>query len=198
MNIEKVFDSVSHSFLISVLKKLGFGKNFITWIDILWKDQQLCVTNGGTQYFNLQRGACQGDPMSAYFFILVLEILFLFIVKHTEIKGIEVFEHCFLYTAYVDDTASFLKDAQCIENLVEIFNTFSLSFGLKPNITIVALKGVQVAVCGMRCIELCNETIKILGTYFWYISRIKEECNLLKIVSNEQSVLNLWRYGHNE
>ena len=79
-------------------------------------------------------------------------------------------------------------------NLVEIFNTFPLSFGLKPNLTIVALKGVQVALCGMRCIELCNETIKILGTYFLYISRIKEECNLLKIVSNEQSVLNLWRY----
>ena len=94
--------------------------------------------------------------MSAYLFILVLEILFLFIKKHTEIKDIEVFEHCFLYTAYVEDTAFFLKDAQSIENLVEISNTLSLSSRLKPNLTkceiagIVALKGVQVAVCGMR------------------------------------------------
>ena len=46
----------------------------------------------------------------------------------------------------------------------------------------------------MRCIDLCNETIKILGTYFSYNSRIKEEYNFLKIVSNVQSVLNLWRY----
>ena len=44
----------------------------------------------------------------------------------------------------------FLKDAQSIETLVEIFNTFSLLSGLKPNLTIceragiVALKGVQV------------------------------------------------------
>ena len=94
----------------------------------------------------------------------------------------------------------FLKDAQSIENLVEIFNTFSLFSGLKPNLTkceiagIGALKGVQVAVCGMRCIDICNEAIKILGTYFSYNSRIKEECNFLKIVSNVQSVLNLWRY----
>ena len=46
----------------------------------------------------------------------------------------------------------------------------------------------------MRCIDLCNEAIKILGTYFSCNSRIKEECNFLKIVSNVQSVSNLWRY----
>ena len=94
----------------------------------------------------------------------------------------------------------FLKDAQSIQNLVEIFNTFSLFSGLKPKLTkckiagIGALKGVQVSVCGMKCTDLCNETVKILGTYFPYNSRMKEECNFFKIVSNVQSVLNLWRY----
>ena len=127
----------------------------------------------------------------------MLEILFLFIKKHPEIKGIEIFEHCFLYTAYADDTF-FLKDAQSIENLVEVFSTFSLSSGLTPNLTkceiarIGALKGIQVAVCGMKCIDLCNEDIKILGTFFSFNSRIKEECNFLKIISNVQSMLNLW------
>ena len=56
-----------------------------------------------------------------------------------------------------------------------------------------ALKGIQVAVYGMKCIDLCNEAIKILGTYFSYKNRIKE-CNFLKIVSNIQIVLNLWQY----
>ena len=46
----------------------------------------------------------------------------------------------------------------------------------------------------MKCTDLCNETVKILGTYFPYNSRMKEECNFLKIVSNVQSVLNLWQY----
>ena len=102
----------------------------------------------------------------------MLEILFLFIQKYPEIEGIEIFEHCFLYTAYADDATFFLKDAQSIENLVEVFNTFSLFSGLKPNLTkceiagIGALKGVQVAVCGVKCIDLCNEAIKILGTFF--------------------------------
>ena len=46
---------------------------------------------------------------------------------------------------------------------------------------------------------LCNEAIKILGTYFSYI-RIKEECFQLgfqecfKIVSNVQGTSKLWRF----
>ena len=130
----------------------------------------------------------------------MIEILFLFIKKHPEKKGIEIFEHCFLYTAYAGNTTFFLKDPQSIENLIEVFNTFSPFSGLKPKLTkceimgIGALKAVQVAVCGMKCIDLCNKAIKVLGTFFSYNSRIKEECNFLKIVSNVQSVLNLWRY----
>ena len=53
---EKAFDSLGHDFLCSVLRKIGFGKNFILWIEILLSDQLSCVINGGTttQYFNLE------------------------------------------------------------------------------------------------------------------------------------------------
>ena len=43
MDIEKAFDSLDHDFLSSVLRKFGFGKNFITWIEVLLKDQLSCV-----------------------------------------------------------------------------------------------------------------------------------------------------------
>ena len=72
----------------------------------------------------------------------MLQILFLFIKKHPEIKDIEICEHCFLDTSYADDTKFFLKDAQSIENLVEIFNTFSLFSGLKPNLTKCEIAGI--------------------------------------------------------
>ena len=32
VGIEKAFDSVNHRFLLQVLKKLGFGIDFVSWI----------------------------------------------------------------------------------------------------------------------------------------------------------------------
>ena len=42
------------------------------------QNQESCVINGGTttNYFKPERGTRQGDPISAYLSILVLEITF--------------------------------------------------------------------------------------------------------------------------
>ena len=88
VDIKKAFDSVDHSFLLKVLQKFGFGKDFIRWIGIILKNQESCVINGGTttNYFKLERGARQEDPISAYLFILVLEIVFLMIKNNDRVK----------------------------------------------------------------------------------------------------------------
>ena len=67
VDIEKAFDSVNHVFLISVLEKFSFGKDFVKWIKILLKNQESCVINGGktSRYFQLKRGTRQEDPISA-------------------------------------------------------------------------------------------------------------------------------------
>ena len=46
MDIEKAFDSLDHKFLIYTLEKYGFGKNFISWVKILLRNQESCVLNG--------------------------------------------------------------------------------------------------------------------------------------------------------
>ena len=90
MDVEKAFDSLDHNFLISALEKYGFGKNFISWVKILLKNQESCVLNGGTttKYFLIGRGARQSDPISAYLFILALQILFHLLRSTPEIKGL--------------------------------------------------------------------------------------------------------------
>ena len=48
MDVEKAFDTLDHKCLISVLKKFGFGQNFISWIEIILKNQESCVISDGT------------------------------------------------------------------------------------------------------------------------------------------------------
>ena len=40
VNIENSFDSINHCFLIKVLEKFGFEKDFIKWIKILLQNQE--------------------------------------------------------------------------------------------------------------------------------------------------------------
>ena len=45
MGIKKAFDSLDHTFVISVLKKFGFGNNFVSWIETLISKQESCAIN---------------------------------------------------------------------------------------------------------------------------------------------------------
>ena len=74
--------------------------------------------------------------------------------------------------------------------MVDAFYLFSSFSGLKPNLKkfeiadIGALKGVQVAVCGLRCIDLNNDTLEILSTRFSYNKKLKEEQNFHKTIAD--------------
>ena len=43
MDIERGFSSLEHTFIISVLKKIGFGNNFVSWIETSNSKQKSCV-----------------------------------------------------------------------------------------------------------------------------------------------------------
>ena len=160
IDIEKAFDSVNHHFLIAILEKIGFGTDFIEWINVLLNNQESCTINGGktSKYFKLERGTRQGDLVSAYLFIIVLEVVFRIIKETSNIKGFAIFQKKFLYTAYVDDTTFFLKNTESVINLLEIFKHFSQFSGLKPNKSKCEIAGIGVlkGVKGTLWYEMCK------------------------------------------
>ena len=50
-----------------------------------------------------------------------------------------------------------------------------------------------MVVCGMRCIGLNIDMLKILGTHFSYNEKLKEEKKFYKIVIDMQRVLKIWK-----
>ena len=83
--------------------------------------------NGGnsTGYFKLERGARQGDPISAYLFILVIEVFFQMIRKNSSIKGLEICRHLFDLIAYADDATVLCDSLSSAGAVKETFDKFS-------------------------------------------------------------------------
>ena len=91
-DFEKAFGSIDHTFILAVLKSYGFGPDFIQWVKTFLNNAESCVMNGSrsTGYFALKRGTRQGDPLSAYLFILALEIVFIQIRKDDSVIDITI------------------------------------------------------------------------------------------------------------
>ena len=101
-----------------------------------------------------------------------------------------MFENTFLYTAYADDSTFFLKDKNSIKELLNTIIYFSSFTGLKPNLSkcevagIGALKGVKVAICGIKCIDLTKEATEIRD--YWEFSFLMTKICSLKATLEKQ------------
>ena len=82
---------------------------------------------------------------------------------------------------------------------MEAFDIFSSFSGLKPNkptfevAGIGALKGAEMALCGMKCIDLRLNTVKTLGIHFSYNKKSENDKNFLEQITSIEKVLKLWR-----
>ncbi|GJW41995.1 zinc finger, CCHC-type containing protein [Tanacetum coccineum] len=177
VDFEKAYDSVRWDFLDDVLKKFGFGNKWRDWIQkCLRSSRGSIIINGSpTEEFQFFKGLKQGDPLSPFLFILIMESLHLSFQSVVDVglfKGIHLSPLVNLSHMFYADDAVFVGQ-WCDDNintLVHVLECFFRASGLRINMSKSKIMGVnvgddkiKVAASKLGCLIL-NTPFTYLGT----------------------------------
>ncbi|GJY53364.1 RNA-directed DNA polymerase, eukaryota, reverse transcriptase zinc-binding domain protein [Tanacetum coccineum] len=146
------FDSISWNYLDHILDSLGFGLKWRSWIKTCLSSSRASILVNGspTSEFSINRGLRQGDPLSPFLFILVMEGLhnaFADAVGNGLISGINInnssinISHLFFADDVIITTGWNARD---LENIIRVLHVFYLASGLKINIHKSNIYGIGV------------------------------------------------------
>ncbi|KAL0295423.1 UNVERIFIED_CONTAM: putative ribonuclease H protein [Sesamum calycinum] len=141
VDLRKAYDTVEWDFLSAVLHLFGFPDIFIGWIEecVSTPMFSVCINGNPHGFFKGSRGLRQGDPMSPFLFVLIMEVLQLMLQQlidqnegfsfHWRCKEIGLFQLCF-----ADDLLLFCKaDVVSVQILRHGLDEFAKLSGLHAN-----------------------------------------------------------------
>lgn len=175
IDFEKAFDSVSWEFLYSVLKFFNFGQSIIHWVKVFYNNIKSAIIQGGnlSNFFTIQRGCRQGDPLSPYIFILCAEILAIKIRGNKNISGIKVTETEHKLSQFADDTSLILdgKEKSLSEALAELdwfakISGLNINFSKTQVIWFGSKKYSEEVLCSGKNLTWGMTSFKLLGVNF--------------------------------
>nr|GEV87888.1 RNA-directed DNA polymerase, eukaryota [Tanacetum cinerariifolium] len=152
VDFEKAFDSVWWDFLDDVLRKFGFSDTWCKWIQCCLKSSigSILVNGSPTEEFQFGKGLKQGDPLSPFLFILIMESLHLSFQRIVDAgmfhgiklgRGLVNLSHMF----YADEVV--FVGQWCSTNittLIRVLDCFHKASGLRINMSKSKIMGVRV------------------------------------------------------
>ena len=198
LDFGKAFDSVEWNFLHKCLEVFNFGSYFKKWVSLLYTDISSCVSNNGvhSDFFALERGIRQGDPLSTYLFIVAVEILAIAVRTNNSIRGISIGDQDYKLVQYADDTTGILKDEESLKVFLDVLKSYEKVSGLKINISksecmwIGASCNCKREVLGLKWLK---RPIKCLGVYLTYDYDEFITLNYKQRLKKMEDTANWWR-----
>ncbi len=166
------------------------------------KMQKVALPNNGhmSAFFKVSKGVRQGCPLSAYIFIIGIEILSRKITSNNNIKGLNLGGKDIKQTLFADD-ASFTLDGteKSFKELISTLDQFATVSGLKLNkakctaLKIGSLRQNQSQWCNNNVYTWSNDQASTLGIIFTNNKTKLHTLNLMPKIKSFQQCLNRWR-----
>lgn len=134
IDLVKAFDSISHDSLISASSSLGLPKEFITYIEELYKGSHTCFQFDGASGipFHPTCGVRQGDPLSPLLFNMLIEFL---IRRLRSFIGVQIDNTLFSTSAFADDLLFFANSKAGLQLQLDKASGFLAGCNLRINPT---------------------------------------------------------------
>ena len=148
IDFSKAFDCLNFAFIRKALQHFGFGPKFIAYVNVLILDFKAGVLHAGnlSDYFKLERGAKQGDPLAALLFIVAVEILSIRLKHDPDITHYQLEETIVRLILYADDLNLFMEyDEKSLRTAMKILQEFKDISGLE-----IQVKKTQVVLLGRK------------------------------------------------
>ena len=136
LDIEKAFDTVSHSAILTTLRHLSLPTNIQNLLKnmILGSNIRVSVNGQLTPKIKIRRGTKQGDPISPILFVLTIEPL-VRAIENSEAQGLTIPNSHYRVKAlfFADDTATFTASGKDREIIKSLFSKASQAIGINVN-----------------------------------------------------------------
>ena len=184
------------------LKYFNFGKDFIRWISLFYKDFEICTQNFGflSEYWKKGRGTNQGCPLSPGLYVLTAEIMANKLRNNPQIKGVGINNVEYLISQFADDTDLYLSfDQQTINSTFEVLSGIEMNTGLRISYEkttmyrIGSLANTSAKMIIPRKVNWSSDYINTFGVNL-YNETSKRDKNVEEIICKMKAIANMWYY----